>query len=144
MRKNYFLTKQSFTFKSHTMIKKVNILFFLTLLCFALVWTSCSTSKTKGPSYVGKWRYEVPDMQGTNTGILVISKEGDAYKCVALTDDGYEQLIDNFDITDGKISASYDSMGTLVEFDGLFDGNNLSGILSAEGMSMGYTATKVE
>ena len=126
------------------MIKKENINFILAILLLSLVWTSCSTSKTSGLSYVGKWRYEIPDLSNDNTGILIISKEGNAYKCVAYTDSGYEQPIDKFDITDGKITASYDSMGTLVEFNGTFDGNNLSGIISAENMSMGYTATKIE
>ena len=123
---------------------KAKILFFLVLLFFAFTWTSCATGRASGKSYIGKWRYEIPDMTSDNSGILVISKEGDNYKCIAYTDSGYEQPIDKFNITDGKISASYDSMGTLVEFDGTFDGNNLSGIISAEDVTMSYTATKVE
>ncbi len=126
------------------MLKKVNLSFFILIFSFALIWTSCATKKASGPSYVGNWKYEVPEMPGDNTGVLVISKEGDAYKCMALTDSGYEQNMDNFDIQDGKIIASYDSQGTLVEVMGTIEGNTISGTISAQGMTMDWSAVKVE
>ena len=51
--------------------------------------------------------------------MFLISKVEDAYKCMALTDYGNEQVMENFDIQDGKIIASYDSQGTLVEVSAL-------------------------
>lgn len=110
-----------------------------------LIWTSCATNKASGPSYVGNWKYEVPEMPGDDiTGVLVISKEGDAYKCMAITDSGYEQPMDNFDIQDGKIIASYDSQGTLVEVLGTIEGNTITGTIAAQGMTLDWSAVKVE
>jgi hypothetical protein len=127
------------------MIKKSNLFFITTLLAFGLFWTSCSSTRTTGPSYVGKWKYEVPDMPSDNTGILVISKVGDGYSCVAITDSGYEQSMDKFDIQDGQLKAAFtDGGGSQVELDGTFEGDNLSGTISAQGMSIGYSATKIE
>ena len=125
------------------MIKKTNVLFILAIITFTLVWTSCKTGKSSGPSYVGKWKYEVPDMPDNNTGVLVISKEGDNYSCVAVTDYG-DQKIDSFDIQDGQIKASFtDAGGTLVEFDGSSDGKNLSDTVVIQVISMSYTTMKV-
>jgi hypothetical protein len=127
------------------MIKKVNLSFLIVFVLLAVIWTSCATNKASGPSYVGKWKYEVPEMPGDdNTGVLVISKVDDAYKCMALTDYGNEQVMENFDIQDGKIIASYDSQGTLVEVSGTIDGNAITGTISAQGMTLDWSATKVE
>ena len=126
------------------MIKKANLSFFILIVSLIFIWTSCATKKASGPSYVGNWKYEVPEMPGDNTGVLVVSKEGDTYKCVAITDSGYEQNMDNFDIQDGKMIASYDSQGTAVEVLGTFEGNTITGTLSAQGMTLDWSAVKVE
>lgn len=126
------------------MLKKVNLSFFVLIVSLMFIWTSCATKKASGPSYVGNWKYEVPEMPGDNTGVLVISKEGDAYKCMAITDSGYEQNMDNFDIQDGKITASYDSQGTPVELLGSIEGNAITGTVSAQGMTLDWSAVKVE
>ena len=126
------------------MIKKANLSFFILIVSLMFIWTSCATKKASGPSYVGNWKYEVPEMPGDNTGVLVVSKEGDAYKCMAITDSGYEQNMDNFDIQDGKMIASYDSQGTAVEVLGTFEGNTITGTLSAQGMTLDWSAVKVE
>ena len=110
-----------------------------------VIWTSCATKRASGPAYVGKWKYEIPDMPSDdNTGVLVISKEGDEYKCVALTDYGNEQPMDEFDIQDGKMKASYDAQGTRVEVSGTFEGNVITGTISAQGMTLDWSASKVE
>jgi len=127
------------------MIKKINLLFLLTVIAFTLFNTSCKTGKTSGPSYVGKWQYVVPDMPDDNTGVLVISKDGDSYNCIAITDGGTEQPMESFDILDGKIIASYsDGMGTKVEVGGTIEDNKIIGIISAQGMTLDWSATKVE
>ena len=126
------------------MLKKVNFSFFILMFSLLLFWTSCATKKASGPSYVGNWKYEVPEMPGDNTGVLVISQEGDAYKCMAITDSGYEQNMDNFEIQDGKLIASYDSQGTAVEVLGTFEGNAITGTISAQGMTLDWSAVKVE
>ena len=126
------------------MIKKANLSFFILFVSLMFIWTSCATKKASGPSYVGNWKYEVPEMPGDNTGVLVVSKEGDAYKCMAITDSGYEQNMDNFDIQDGKMIASYDSQGTAVEVIGTFEGNTITGTISAQGMTLDWSAVKVE
>ena len=138
-------TQSFFHFKIFKiMFKKVNLSFLILIFSIMFVWTSCATKKASGPSYVGNWKYEVPEMPGDNTGVLVISKESDAYKCVAITDSGYEQNMDNFDIQDGKFMASYDSQGVAVEVTGTFDGNTVTGTISAQGMTMDWSAVKVE
>jgi len=127
------------------MMNKLNASFFIVLLVIALLWTSCATKKAAGPSYVGKWKYEVPDMPGDdNTGVLIISKDGDVYTCVAVTDFGYEQPMDNFDIQEDSLMASYDSQGTLVVVAGTFEGNTIKGTISAQGMVLDWSAIKVE
>jgi hypothetical protein len=140
MKYNFFF----FTIKFELMVRKYSFLIVLAIVSITILWSSCKTSKSSGPVYVGKWKYEVPDMPGNNTGTLVISKEGDNYSCVAVTDFG-DQPIDSFDIQDGKLIASFtDAGGTLVEFDGVFDGNTLTGKISAQGMSLDYSAMKIE
>ena len=110
-----------------------------------MIWTSCATKKTPGLNYVGKWKYEVPEMPGgDNTGVLVISRIDDLYKCIAITDYGNEQPMDNFDIQDGKIVASYDAQGTQVEVLGTIEGNSITGTISAQGMTLDWSAIKVE
>jgi hypothetical protein len=39
-------------------------------------------------------------MSSDNTGILVISNEGEDYNCLVITDSGYRRQIDKFDIQD--------------------------------------------
>jgi hypothetical protein len=127
------------------MLKKVNLSFFILIVSLMFIWTSCATKKASGPSYVGNWKYEVPEMPGgDNTGVLVISKEGEGYKCMAITDSGYEQNMDNFDIQDGKFIASYDSQGTPIEVLGTFEENTITGTISAQGMTLDWSAVKVE
>ena len=127
------------------MLKKVKPSFYILLISLMMIWTSCATKKASGPSYVGKWKYEVPDMPSDdNTGILVISMADDVYKCIAITDSGYEQPMDNFDIQDGNIVASYDSQGTIVEVLGTIEGNSITGTILAQGMTLDWSAIKVE
>ena len=127
------------------MFKKVIPSFFILMISFMLIWSSCATKKASGPSYVGKWKYEVPEMPGgDNTGVLVVSKEGEAYKCMYITDSGNEQVMDNFDIQDDKIIASYDEQGTAVEVLGTIEGNTITGTISAQGMTLDWSAVKVE
>lgn len=126
------------------MLKKANLSFFIFLISL-MIWTSCATKKATGPSYVGKWKYEVPEMPGgDNTGVLVISRIDDTYKCLAITGYGNEQPMDNFDIQDGKIIASYDSQGTLIEVLGTIEGNTITGTIAAQGMTLDWSAIKVE
>jgi len=127
------------------MLKKVNLSFFILIVSLMFIWTSCATKRASGSSYVGNWKYEVPEMPGgNNTGVLVVSKEGEAYKCLYITDYGNEQVMDNFDIQDGKIIASYDEQGTAVEVLGTIDGNTITGTISAQGMTLDWSAVKVE
>lgn len=101
--------------------------------------------KTLAPTYVGKWKYEIPDMTSeANTGDLVISTVEDVYICMSITDNGYEQPIDNFDIQDKKIIVSNDSQGTLVEVLGTIEGNTITGTIAAQGMTLDWSAIKVE
>ncbi len=131
------------------MIAKKRFLLLVVVTFLAFSWISCSTTKTSGTksvvdSYVGKWKYEAPDMPDDNTGVLVISKVEDGYSCLALTDGGNEQAID-IEIVDGKLIGSWDDgMGTKVEMSGVFEGKELSGTLAIDVYEIAYSATKIE
>jgi len=131
------------------MISKNRFLLLVSLTFLTFTWISCSTSKTTGTktevdSYVGKWKYEAPDMPDDNTGVLVISKNDEGYSCMALTDGGNEQAI-NIEIVDGKLTGYWeDGMGTRVDMTGLFNGKELSGSLTVDAYEISYKAEKVE
>jgi len=126
------------------MIKKVDNLLFAIIFGMLLVSAGCATNLSSSEIYLGKWRYEVPDMPDDNTGILVINKEASGYTCVALTDGGYEQPFESFNIEDGKVTGSYESQGYVVTVDGIFEGNKLTGKVYAGGMELTYSAVKEE
>ncbi len=126
------------------MIKKVTNLSVAIIFVILLISAGCATKTSSSEIYLGKWRYEVPDLPEDNTGILVISKEESGYSCIALTDGGYEQPFETFDIQDGKVTGSYESQGYEVTVDGIFEGNKLTGKVSAGGMEMTYSAVKEE
>lgn len=131
------------------MISNKRFLLLAVIALMTFTWISCSTTKTsstKSPvdNYVGKWRYEAPDMPDDNTGVLVISKEGDGYNCLAITDGGNEQPID-IEIVDGKLTGFWeDGMGSRVDMTGVFNGKELSGSLSVDAYDISYSALKEE
>ena len=114
------------------------------LIVFAgLIWAGCAGTKTsKEDAYLGDWEYLVEGTpNGDVTGVMNISKEGDAFIGKLASDMGEIELND-LSIVEDKLSANFEIQGMTLDMDGTFDGPQFTGTIGVDYNTFPITATK--
>jgi hypothetical protein len=116
---------------------------YLLIILAGLIWAGCAGTKTsKEDAYIGDWEYLVEGTpNGDVTGVMNISKEGDAF-VGKLTSDMGEISLNDLAIVENKLSANFDIQGMTLDMDGTFDGPQFTGTIGVDYNTFPMTATK--
>ena len=116
---------------------------YLLIIIATLIWAGCAGTKTsKEDAYLGDWEYLVEGTpNGDVTGVMNISKEGDAF-VGKLTSDMGEIELNDLSIVENKLSANFDIQGMTLDMDGTFDGPQFTGAIGVDYNTFPMTATK--
>ena len=116
---------------------------YLLIILAGLIWAGCAGTKTsKETAFLGDWEYLVEGTpNGDVTGVMNISKEGDAFVGKLASDMG-EIMLNDLSIVDDKLSANFDIQGMTLNMDGIFEGPKFSGTIAVDYNSFPMTATK--
>jgi len=109
----------------------------LTLILCTLLFTACKKDKNDAFAYYGHW-------EGTYSGVLNGTWKGDVAQDGKFTGTASSDMVPGIGINiDGTVSnsgyltASFGLMGYSVNFQGQFNGNNVSGTWIADSVNMG-------
>jgi len=116
---------------------------YLLIILACLIWAGCAGTKTsKEAAYLGDWEFLVEGTpNGDVSGVMNISKEGDAYIGKLVSDMG-EILLNELSIVEDKLSANFDIQGMTLDMNGTFDGPQFTGIIGLDYDSFPVTASK--
>ena len=117
----------------------------VSMIALVLV-TSCATTKTSKVviTPVGTWDYSITGTpEGDFNGALVIASLNNAFTAT-MNAKGNELAIDKFswDETTSKVGGEFNYSGYMVYLDAAIAGEEMTGTMSAEGMSFPFKATR--
>lgn len=116
----------------------------LLIAVMGLVWAGCkTTSKVTEPNYVGDWLYTFEMEGSTVDAVMTINKADEGYTGALSSDMGSVDLED-LKIVDGKLTATFDIQGYVMDLSGTFNGNVYSGVVGADGNEFPMEATRKE
>jgi hypothetical protein len=120
-----------------------NLLFVLA----AFLIVSCATTKTSKVAEVtpaGDWDYKITGTpEGDFSGIMNVTNANDVY-AAKFNANGNEMAFEKFSYNKEtkKVSGEFYYSGTSVLFDALLNGDEMTGDMSAGGMSFPFKATR--
>lgn len=116
---------------------------YLLIILAGLIWAGCAGTKTsKEAAILGDWEYLVEGTpNGDVTGVMNISKDGEAYVGKLASDMG-EIMLNDLTIVEDKLSANFDIQGMTLNMDGTFEGPKFTGTIAVDYNSFPMTATK--
>ena len=116
---------------------------YILIILAGFILAGCAGTKaSKEDAYLGDWEYLVEGTpNGDVTGIMNISKDGDAF-VGKLTSDMGEIALNDLSIAENKLSANFDIQGMTLDMDGTFDGPQFTGTIGVDYNTFPMTATK--
>jgi len=123
--------------KSILMIRLILVIVSLTIL------SGCGTTRMMTKKYVGSWEYKLDTPDGTYEGAMVINYDGETFTGLMESDMGSVEL-DNLKIEDGKLTASFDVGGYLLDIAGEFVEDEFTGTIGPPEYQMPFNATRVK
>ncbi|UCG27029.1 MAG: hypothetical protein JSV24_08625 [Bacteroidales bacterium] len=123
--------------KSILMIKLVLLFVSVTIL------SGCGTTRMMTKKYVGSWEYKLETPDGTYEGAMVINYDGETFTGIMESDMGSAEL-DDLKIEEGKLTASLDVGGYILDIAGEFVGDEFTGTIGPPEFQMPFNATRVE
>ena len=111
---------------------KTNRIYQSALMLVATVLLMSATSlPTEFNAYdpSGEWEYEVPTPEGNMTGTMKISKDGDDFAVTIYTDDFGDLVLEDITMEEMTMEANCDVNGDNIEFEFIFDGDTMEGIV---------------
>ena len=120
-----------------------NTLYFLLGI---LMLSSCATTKTASVQInpTGNWDYSITGTpEGDFGGLMTVSRSSDAFTAKMIAN-GAELPLENFTYNEAtkKVSGLLYYSGTPVSLDALLNGEEMTGLMSAEGMNFPFKATR--
>ncbi len=91
---------------------------------------------------VGVWDYEVESPDGNVTGEMTITKTDGEYEVVIESDMYGKMELEDVAMEKDVMSATYELDGLPLEFEFSFDGDEMEGVVYANGDELPLTATK--
>lgn len=122
-------------------MKKSYIAPFIALILGIFLVSGCASTKKLVDSYVGKWNYDLETPQGTFSGNMQITHDGNEFHGSLNSDMGSVDLSD-LKIEDGKLTANFDMQGNTIDVTGNFEGEVFNGNFSAGGFDMPFKASR--
>ena len=103
----------------------------LSIICGLFIF-ACKSSKTTASKYVGEWHYTF-DWEGTEyAAYMAINKAENGYSGSLTSELGSVDL-DNLNIEEDKLTATFDIQGYIFDLAGTFDGEAFHGSTSIDG-----------
>ncbi len=120
-----------------------NTLYFLLGI---LMLSSCATTKTASVQInpTGNWDYSITGTpEGDFGGLMTVGRSSDAFTAKMIAN-GAELPLENFTYNEAtkKVSGLLYYSGTPVSLDALLNGEEMTGLMSAEGMNFPFKATR--
>lgn len=114
------------------------------MLVAAVLMMSMSTLPTNTNAYdpSGEWAYEVPSPDGTIEGTMKISKDGEDFAVTIYTDQFGDLELEDITMDEMTMEANCDVNGDNIEFEFLFDGDTMEGIVYTPDGEMDITAER--
>jgi hypothetical protein len=92
--------------------------------------------------HIGEWEFSVVTPDYTYKGVMELSKEGDAYSGLIISE-GVETELKDVSIDGDELTFSMSAQGFECKIKGNFDADSFTGEVMVEGMALPMTAKKV-